>query len=143
MKKKRILIVDDDKDLCFAISSFLTINNFDVFLAGNGFDALNIVADFINKNIHLDLLITDIHIPQLNGLELTKKILESNKNLPVLLITADPDMEKEVYSLNGELIDILIKPFCVETLLFCINKLLVKKCQSLKLEKNVNNLEAF
>lgn len=81
---KRILVVDDDPKILFILSAALAGlgTNFEVTTAGNGRNALaKIAAD------HFDLIITDIQMPDINGIELTKKVRAMQPNIPMVWIT--------------------------------------------------------
>lgn len=78
-----ILICEDDLDIVELLKLYLTSNKFDVISASNGLEALEIL-----KNNHVDLLISDIMMPNLNGYELIKKIRETNLNLPIIILSA-------------------------------------------------------
>ncbi len=78
-----ILICEDDLDIVELLKLYLTSNKFDVISASNGLEALEIL-----KNNHVDLLISDIMMPNLNGYELIKKIRETNLYLPIIILSA-------------------------------------------------------
>ena len=78
-----ILICEDDLDIVELLKLYLTSNKFDVISASNGLEALEIL-----KNNHVDLLISDIMMPNFNGYELIKKIRETNLNLPIIILSA-------------------------------------------------------
>ena len=78
-----ILICEDDLDIVELLKLYLTSNKFDVISTSNGVEALEIL-----KNNHVDLLISDIMMPNLNGYELIKKIRETNQYLPIIILSA-------------------------------------------------------
>jgi len=78
-----ILVVDDDKNTRKYIEAVLTAENYTVFTAANGEEAL-VVLD----REHVDLVVLDIMMPGMDGYEFTKVLRESNNNLPILMVSA-------------------------------------------------------
>lgn len=78
-----ILVVDDDKNTRRLMEAVLTAENYTVFTAENGEEALKVM-----EKEHIDLVILDIMMPKMNGYEFTKVLRESNNNLPILMIRA-------------------------------------------------------
>ncbi len=114
MKSKRILIVDDEKDIQEIISYNLTKEGYEVETASSGTDALN----YLNKKF--DLIILDIMMPNMNGLTLCKQIQKSNdinKNTPIIFLTAKGDETAEVLGLEIGADDYIIKPIKIKLLL--------------------------
>ncbi|MDR2337918.1 MAG: response regulator [Deltaproteobacteria bacterium] len=87
---KKILIVDDDESMRHLTETILSANNFSIIQAADGWQALEML-----KTHKLDLIITDLMMPQLNGYELIEKIRADpeTKNIPIILVTSksDPD----------------------------------------------------
>jgi len=121
MSKKRILLVDDEKDLTYAVSLQLEANNFEVLLANDGQEALEIA-----RRKKPDLIILDLMLPKIDGFKVCRmlKFDEKYKNIPIILFTAraqeaDKKLGKEVGA------DCYItKPFDSKELLAKINELL-------------------
>ena len=89
MKKSlKVLIVDDEPDVVEILSYNLTKENFEVFKAYNGIDAIEIAVNKLP-----DLIIMDVRMPGITGIETCRKIrqIDSLKNTPVLFLTADSD----------------------------------------------------
>jgi len=84
----KVLVVDDEPDIVEILSYNLAKENFEVSKAYNGYEAVS----FALKN-HPDLIIMDIRMPEMNGIEACRMIKknESMKNIPVLFLTADND----------------------------------------------------
>lgn len=82
-QKIQILIVDDDKKLCMAYEQALTDDGYEVALAGSGREALEYL-----KTARPDLVILDISMPGMDGIEALGKILAKDKTMPVILNTA-------------------------------------------------------
>ncbi len=83
MSKQKILVVDDEPDFLELLKVRLEASGYDVVSASDGKDALDKVRDEKPDAVLLDIL-----MPQMDGLEVLKKIRNDNKNLPVFIITA-------------------------------------------------------
>ena len=101
-----ILICDDEADIRTALKVYLSGEDYHIFEAENGRDALEMIE---NENIHL--LLMDIMMPVLDGITALAKLRESNNNIPVILLTAkSQDMDK-IIGLNAGADDYITKPF--------------------------------
>lgn len=107
MKKKRILIADDEEGVRFLLSTALQ-NEYEVDAVENGVKAIN----QMNMKSY-DLIITDYMMPWMDGLELIRRISEKYPLMPIILITAYGPMDKFVES---GVATCLIKPFDVSYL---------------------------
>ena len=82
--KKQILIVDDNPDSCEMLSFILASEGFSVIAAEDGLEALELV-----KDVQPDLIITDINMPNIDGIELTKQLREQfQSTLPIVIVSA-------------------------------------------------------
>ena len=82
IRSKNILIVDDSRDLTHVIADFLSINGYQVHTAHNGHDAL----ERMGKE-HIDIVVSDIHMPGMDGFTLMTEIKTKHPEIPVILIT--------------------------------------------------------
>ncbi len=106
IKKTKILVVDDEPDIVVLISSFLAEEGFKVYTATRPQQALEHL-----KNYLIDLAIIDIAMPEMNGIELLKKMKEIKPNLEAIMITAYKDAEKVVEAFRLGAFDCIFKPF--------------------------------
>ena len=103
----KILVVDDDKTVRGFLELFLKTKGFaNVVSAENGEDAVKIVE---KENVKLILL--DVMLPGMNGVEVLRKIKAINKNISVIMITGYPDEEKAKEAIREGVYDYIIKPF--------------------------------
>lgn len=108
--KRHILVVDDDPDIVQLLDDALTYEQFAVMTAGNGDEALAIL-----KRTPIDLVVLDIMMPGLDGLETTRKIRQKY-HMPILLLSArDREIDK-VIGLEIGADDYITKPFGVQEL---------------------------
>lgn len=108
----RILIVEDELDLQSILVKRLQAEYYSVDACDNGNDAL----DYIEVTPY-DLIILDIMIPGLDGLQVLQKMRAENNNTPVLLLTAKDSIEDRVKGLDYGADDYLVKPFAFDELL--------------------------
>lgn len=114
-----ILVAEDDNALNKMICVKLKQENYHVWSAGNGMEALDIMEQH-----HIDLLISDIMMPELNGYELTKSLRDSSYNMPVLLITAREEMEYMEKGFRMGTDDYMVKPIRLKELTLRVGALL-------------------
>ncbi len=101
----RILIVDDEADLCEAIGEFLRYDGHDVATAPNGADALALLTAS-----RFDVVVTDVIMPQLSGIELLHRIRESDSDVQVIVVTGEPTLETASTAFRDHAFDYLPKP---------------------------------
>ena len=116
---KKILLVEDDTRVCSFINKGLTENGFDVTVAMDGTMGLKLAL-----NNQFDLLILDIMLPNINGLEVCRQVRIQNQSLPILFLTAMGSTENVVIGLESGADDYLVKPFKFIELLARIKTLL-------------------
>ncbi|MBE9468752.1 MAG: response regulator [Bacteroidetes bacterium] len=116
---KKILIVDDSESIREIVNFTLANAGHDVVKAIDGEDALT----FLNGDKY-DLIITDLHMPNMNGIELIKKVRESDpyKYTPILFLTTESQAEKKMEAKNAGATGWIVKPFMPAKLLEAINK---------------------
>jgi len=106
-----ILLVEDDKALQNSFAKLLNFYVDKVFVANDGLEALKIYE----KN-RPDIIITDVKMPKLNGIEFIKKIREKDSNIPIVVTSAYTDQEYLLESIKLSLVEYLIKPMREEEL---------------------------
>lgn len=112
-----ILIVDDEPNYLIVLQDLLEDEGFEVFTANNGQEALHICRD-----TDLDLVLTDMQMPGMGGMELLTKIKEETPQLPVIMMTAFGEVDKAVAAMQAGSFNFLSKPFKNDELLANINK---------------------
>ena len=120
----KILVIDDAPAARLTVQFMLEDFGHEVFLADGGIQGLEKFAAH-----KLDLVITDILMPDINGVEVINKIHEENEDFPILAITGggDSDLAGDVLNEAHEVASsILKKPFLQEELLDSVNKLLIQ-----------------
>jgi two-component system response regulator AtoC len=103
---KQILVVDDEPNLRRVLSAQLERDGYDVHTAEDGEQALTIL-----KEHHIDLVITDLRMPRIDGMELLRRAQKLDAELPVVMITAHGTVDNAVEALKTGAFDYLTKPF--------------------------------
>lgn len=105
MDNKNILVVEDEQNISDVIKAYLIKENFNVFVAKDGKEAIEL---FNNSNIHL--IILDLMIPKIPGEEVCKRI-RSISDVPIIMLTAKTDEENRIEGLSIGADDYVVKPF--------------------------------
>jgi DNA-binding NtrC family response regulator len=135
----KILVVDDDKNLNFGISTFLKSNNIFTVSAFDGEDGNNKIS-----MEEFDLVLSDLEMPKMNGIELLEKTKENKPELPFVIMTAFASIENAVEAMKIGAEDYLTKPINLRELLIKINKIqnsLRLQKENKELKKRVANYE--
>ena len=127
--KKRILIIEDEPSMRIGMSHFLTSSGYDIALCEDGAHGFTAI-----ENGNYDLIITDLKLPQHDGLEILKKAKSLYPETGVIIITAYSDVKTAVQAIKDGAFDYLAKPFSNEELLVVIERFF--KFHTLKLEIN-------
>ena len=125
----KILLVEDSVQLNKALSTILKRNSYVVDSAFDGEEALIFINEY-----EYDVIILDIMMPKINGLEVLKIIREKKINTPVLMLTAKSTIEDKITGLDAGADDYLAKPFNADELLARIRALLRRKPEYKKTE---------
>jgi len=115
----RLLVVEDEKTLADLIKEGLEEEGFSVDVAYDGQEGL-----FMAQNEPFDLVVLDIMLPEIDGIEILKNMRRNNITTPVLMLTAKSDVEDKVSALNIGADDYLTKPFSFDELLARIKAVL-------------------
>lgn len=111
-KKKKILVVDDAKPLRNALIEYLTNANYEVIEAKDGKEGVSMY-----KIHNPDLVLMDINMPKLNGVEALQKIKEYNHQARVIMVSKDDDYETIDDCKGFGAIEYIVKPFSMDVLL--------------------------
>jgi len=131
-----ILVVDDEKDIRDVLEISLIDMGYTVYLADNGKGALRI---FEEKKPAI--VITDIKMPVMDGIDLLKHIKRKNRDTEVLMVTGHGDMELSISSLKYEAIDFITKPIHVDILEIAVARAVEKITARQKLKEYTEKLE--
>ncbi len=115
----RILVVDDDRHTRMLMEAILKNENYTVFCAENGEDALSVM-----DREHIDLIVLDIMMPKMDGYEFCETLRQSDNNLPILMVSAKqlPKDKRKGFLVGTD--DYITKPIDEEEMLLRIKALL-------------------
>ncbi|MBN2030565.1 sigma-54-dependent Fis family transcriptional regulator [bacterium] len=134
MEKKRIIVVDDDKNTRLLIENILTkTRQYDVIQARNGEACLRKLNE-----THVNLILLDLQMPGIDGIETLKRIKKQAPHIPVIIMTAHGTIEKAVHSMKLGSYDFLTKPFPAERLKVTVKNAL----EAVALETEVKSLRS-
>jgi two-component system response regulator AtoC len=119
MKPNHILVVDDEPHMRRILEIMLRQSQYFVYSAGNGREALSILQE--NP---VDLVLTDMRMPEMDGLELLNQMREQGYACPVILVTAHGSVESAVEAMKSGASDYILRPFDIDTLERVISRVL-------------------
>ncbi len=128
---EKILIIDDDKDLCFVLKRFLSKHGFEVLEATSGRAALEIL-DSVEPN----LILCDFRLEDMSGSSILRKIKEKNPSVPVIIITGYSNIKTAVEVMKLGAMDYVTKPLLPDEIL-----LTIKKALNASVEEKTGNIE--
>jgi len=134
--KNSILIVDDEKDVRNIITDVLADAGYDVHQAESGMEAIRIF-----DKIEPSIVVTDIKMPGMDGIELLKIIKEKNSETEVIMLTGHGDMEIAIKSFQYKAFDFITKPIPVEMLHVVLENARNKIMSREMLKEYTKNLE--
>jgi len=107
----KVLVVDDDHDLTSTLRDWLELENYLVEVANTGQDALHLMAGY-----SYDLIILDVHLPDMTGIEICRKYRSSGGSALILMLTAKSKVAEKTEGLDAGADDYLTKPFHMQEL---------------------------
>lgn len=115
----KILVVEDNKNLRKLMTTYLKNNSYEVLEAEDGEMALDVI-----DTQHIDLIITDIMMPRLDGYELTKELREANYTMPILAVTAKESIDDKREGFLSGVDDYMVKPVDMDEMVLRVGVLL-------------------
>jgi two-component system alkaline phosphatase synthesis response regulator PhoP len=132
---KSILIIEDDKEIADLLSLHLKDNNYETYHCENGQDGLDIA---LGEN-H-DLVILDLMLPDLDGLDICRRLREEKRYMPILMLTSKAEEMDRVLGLELGADDYLSKPFSVRELIARV-KAIFRRTEALENQSKVSQQE--
>ncbi|MEI6212984.1 MAG: response regulator [Desulfuromonadales bacterium] len=117
--KKQILVVDDEENARMALSKILVLEGYDVVSAGNGTEALAYL-----RCKHVDLIITDLNMPEMNGLAFLRELNSCHPASNVIMVTAYGEVESYLEAMTLGVFEYINKPVKYDELKKVIGKIL-------------------
>jgi len=133
---EKILVVDDEENILTAFNRILEDKGYNITTASNGTQAINLA-----NNNKFDLIIMDINMPEINGLEALKKIKELKPKTPIIMMTGFDSSEITIETMSIGAYDYISKPFNITDLQALIEKALIqgKKIHSVNNDNRYNS----
>lgn len=119
MNKTKILVIDDEIDLCKLFEKILRLEGYTVLTAQNGYDGIK-----INEKNNPDIIILDLKMPKMGGIETLRRIRKKDKNVIVIILTAYGDAETIRDAADLNVYEYTAKPFNNETVIKIIKEAL-------------------
>jgi len=116
-EKTKILVVDDEKDSVLMMKEFLEAVGYQVYTAHNGQEALEEL-----ERVGIDLILTDLYMPEMNGMELLGEVKRRGLSIPVVLITGYPSIDVAVEAMKEGASDFILKPIKLDQIELTIKK---------------------
>ncbi len=137
MSEGKILLVDDESDYIEALSERMCLRDIEVLTASNGLEALELV-----EREDFDVVVLDMMMPGIDGLETLKRMLQLDENLQVIMLTGHATVQNGVEAMKLGAKDFLEKPVNIEKLLEMIkeakiNRMVIIQKQSEELVRNI------
>ncbi len=133
---KTVLFVDDEKDICDVLSISLSDLGYKVYTAENGQEALQIIQE-----INPPIVLTDIRMPVMDGIELLRRIKLQTPETEVIMVTGHGDMDLAIESLKHEATDFIVKPIKDEALEIALKRAMDRISLRRQLREYTENLE--
>ena len=115
---RRILVVDDEENARIALSKILSREGYEVASASNGYEALNYL-----RGKEVELIITDINMPEMNGMDFLRELNRCHPASNVIMITAYGEVESYIEAMNLGAFEYINKPVKVDELKKIIKKI--------------------
>ena len=115
----RLAVVEDDQDMSEVIEAFFKPRGFDVTTFSTPLDAL---ASLKKNQEHFDVIITDLMMPELSGIEFTQRLHEEDIDIPVILVTGHNDLDLAVQTVEVGAYDFILKPIPFPNLLTSVQR---------------------
>jgi DNA-binding NtrC family response regulator len=122
MERPTILVVDDELLIRDLLYDFFTGQGWSIAVAEDGEKALDLM-----RSRQIDLVLTDLKMPNMDGIALSTELKESYPDLPIMIMTAYPSVDSAVQALRLKLDDYVVKPFNINQLYKSVEKTLKDK----------------
>jgi putative nucleotidyltransferase with HDIG domain len=135
-EEELILIVDDERDIRDLLSLSLTLIGFKSQTAANAPSAIHLLSQS-----KFSLILIDLHLPQISGMELLKVVRETYPDVAVIIATGSDDRKTAIQAMHIGAYDFIVKPFDIEELAFSIRRALEKRHLALEVASYQQSLE--
>ncbi|WP_333852106.1 response regulator transcription factor [Epilithonimonas sp.] len=132
----KVLIIEDNARVSALLKRGLESQGYQIYISEDAEDALIMV-----EKIEFELIITDIMLPKMSGIELSKLIKEKNPELPIIMLTALGTIDEKIDGFDAGADDYMVKPFEIRELYARIKAILLRKSSSQSKNETSNSVE--
>src|SRR5689334_19754739 len=136
---ERILVVDDEEAIREIVSSMLHNAGYETQQASSGVEALSV----INSGQSFDLMLSDLMMPEMDGITLLERVKEARPDMPAIMVTAVHDISVALAAIRNGAYDYLLKPFEREQLLATVRRALENRRLKMENRAYQTNLESL
>jgi len=140
LKRLRILYVEDDENIRNELSSLFSNFFNTIYTAKDGLEGLKLYKE---KSDNIDVIIADINMPNLSGIEMLKEIRKSDKDVPVIFATAYSDSKLLIEAISLKVFEYIIKPIDIKKLMGILSELSSQKYHEFMVEQQYKELEKY
>ncbi|MFJ4193213.1 response regulator [Pseudomonas sp. NPDC089534] len=120
---QRVLIVDDDKDARELLAEILALDGIGCMTASSGEEALRMLMPDTDNKRRIGLVITDLRMEHVGGLELIRRVRESQRAaLPIIIVSGDASVKDAIAAMHLSVVDFLLKPIDTANLLQLVRR---------------------
>jgi DNA-binding NtrC family response regulator len=138
VRAERILVVDDEKQICEIITSMLMAANYECREAGSGLEALAL----LESGELFDLMLSNLLMPDLGGIGLLERTTDKYPDMPVVMVTGVHDVSMALSAMRNGAFDYLMKPFERQQLVAVVRRALDDRRMKLERRAYVSSLES-
>ncbi|AWG43113.1 transcriptional regulator [Candidatus Borreliella tachyglossi] len=131
----KVLVADDEKNIREGIATYLEEEGYFVFTASDGEEALETI-----ENEKIDIIISDLRMPQISGEQLLKIVKDKNSSIPFIILTAHGTVDSAVDAMREGAYDFLTKPVDLERLLLIIKRALNRQSEKIHGNTSTSNI---
>lgn len=131
---KNVLIIEDDKEMAKMLLEFLDNNGYKTTLF---YSPDNVITTI--KNQDFDIIITDLKLPGMNGIELCERIAENRSDIPVIVMTGFGSINNAIDAIHAGAFDFIVKPFDLDIFLISVNRAMKHR----QLQEKIKTLSQF
>lgn len=132
----RILCIEDEELAANKIVKILSKTYKEIILAKNGEEALDIYKNSYLENNPIDIVISDINMPKMNGIEFLERVREFDDSLPFIYVSANLNLETLLQLVKLDIINFIQKPVDIEELIKSVDKVILNKYKTLFFKNN-------
>jgi DNA-binding response OmpR family regulator len=125
--RARLLVVDDEANLRAGLRDLLSLMGYQVEEAASGYEALGLL-----ESQHYDLMVLDIRMPGMDGVEVMHRARQMHPDLSIIVLTAHASLESAIAAVKTDAVDYMLKPFNIDDLATTISQALEERAETLR-----------